>query len=132
MRIKHLPGALSKFFRVLALNDAWRFYFNRRGLIPRSLLRPKSVIPACFKRESSEIRTGPPIKTFGGDASKTNLLGEFRYLAACCEVVHFCGTSASLSAFLFHLTWLYYFLAAELVNLSMRPICAAMIVRYVD
>jgi hypothetical protein len=35
--------------------------------IPQALTFKESVIPACFKRESSETGAGPPIKTFGGD-----------------------------------------------------------------
>ena len=41
-----------------SLNTSGRF--NLHELIP-----PKSVIPACFKRESSESRFRPPIKTRG-------------------------------------------------------------------
>ena len=54
--------------------------FDHCRLIPRSFLRKelfpdllKSVIPECFYRwfdsaHHSETGTGPPIKTFGGDA----------------------------------------------------------------
>ena len=34
----------------------------------RLVVYPEPVIPACFKRESRRIRTGPLIKAFGGDA----------------------------------------------------------------
>ena len=47
-----------------------RFYFS------------KAVIPACFKRwfdwlTTGEFRTGPPIKTFGGDAYGKILIVSF-------------------------------------------------------
>jgi hypothetical protein len=45
------------------------------GLVPRSLLRKElfpdlleSVIPKCSYRNPGDTGTGPPIKTFGGDA----------------------------------------------------------------
>jgi len=52
------------------------FFLITAGLIPRSLLRKElfrdlleSVIPECFYREfQARPGTGPPIKTFGGDA----------------------------------------------------------------
>src|ERR1043166_2359993 len=48
------------------------FPFSCELALARRIAEPKSVIPACFKRESTLFRTGPPIKTFGGDSLKAN------------------------------------------------------------
>ena len=62
-----------------ALSDRWKdvealTFFNRCGLIPRSLLRSggwwlcqSPSFPHVFSGNPGEFRTGAPIKTFGGD-----------------------------------------------------------------
>jgi hypothetical protein len=69
------------------------FLFNPCGsnspqLAVELIFFPKTVIPACFKRESRRNSDWTSIKTFGGDAFGTILIAFYCYPAASCGVVH--------------------------------------------